>query len=153
MSSRKLSQLKADLLARATLNELTQEEKALNAKLAKGVSDIPVKKMMDQVLYIREELLPEIARKRGKTSPDYEFFGAVADSLIYAIIMADRFDGIEAKNTRLRIYSQLQRDHVELLERELLKFTTLEDLFFSSALDKYADKVKNRVDGLLKDKK
>jgi hypothetical protein len=153
LSSRKIAQLKADLLARATLNELTQEEKELNAKLAKGVEDIPVKRMMDQILYIRNELLPGIERKRGKSSPDYEFFAGVADSLIYAIIMADRFGGIEAQNTRLRIYSQLQRDHVELLERELQKFTTLEDLFYSSALDRYADMVKSRVDNLLKDKK
>jgi len=153
VSFRKISQLKADLLARATLNELTEEEKKTQAKVAKGITDIPVKKMMDQILYIREELLPGIEKKRGKSSPDYEFFEGVADSLIYAIIMADRFDHIEAKNTRLRMYSVLQRDHLELLEKELQKYTTLEDLIFTDFLDRYADSVKSRVESLLKDKK
>lgn len=134
------------------LREKTEEERARDKKTASGLDGIPVKKMMDQALYLKNELLPGIEKKRGKTHPDYEFFEGVMESLVYAVVLADRYETLERRNINLRIWKQLQQDNLEVMERELNKFQALEDLFLTDSLDRYADGVKARIADLLKGK-
>ena len=134
------------------LREKTEEERSRDKKMAAGLDGIPVKKMMDQTLYIDKELLPGIEEKRGKDHPDYEFFAGVRDSLLYAIILADRYETLETRNIHLRVWKQLQQENLDLLERELSKFQTLEELYLTDSMDRYAQGVKERVKDLLKPK-
>jgi hypothetical protein len=148
-----IEKYKADLKARLTLQELTAEEKTRNAKLGRGIADIPVARMIDQVNYINEQLLPAIKKKSGEKNADYEFFKSVSDSLLFAIILCDRHDGMEKRYVQLRLFTQFLQDRIPLLEQELEKYTTLEDILCTDALNAYADGVKSRVEGLLKRKK
>jgi hypothetical protein len=147
-----ISKLRRELLMKEALREKTEEERARDKKTAAALDGIPVKKMMDQALYLRNELLPAIEKKKNKTHPDYEFFNGVMESLVYAIILADRYDTLERRNINLRIWKQLQQDNLELMERELSKYQTLEELCLTESLDRYADGVKARVTDLLKGK-
>jgi len=153
MTSRDLAKLKADLLLLESLKEKTDEEKKSNEKLAKGIDDIPVKKMMDQALHIRNELLPRIKKKQGETSADYIFFEGVANNLLYAILVADRYDELMGRFTRAKVMQQLQLENITVLERELQKYCALEDLFLSTGLDKIAEGIKARAVELLKAKR
>lgn len=148
-----IEQIKADLLLKDSLREKTAEEKKRTEKMAKGLDGIPVKKMMDQALHIKNDLLPRIKKKSGETSADYLFFESVLNNLIYSIILADRYESLLSKNVHLRVHVQLQREQLELYERELSKFTTLEEIFFTDGMDKYIDSVKNRAESILKHKK
>lgn len=147
-----ISKLRRELLMKEALKEKTEEERARDKKTAAALNGIPVKKMMDQALYLRNELLPGIEKKRGKEHPDYEFFNGVMESLVYAIILADRYDTLERRNINLRIWKQLQQDNLELLEREVSKYQALEDLFLTDSLDRYAEGVKEHIKDLLKPK-
>jgi len=153
MKTRDLEKLKADLLLLESLREKSEDEKASNAKLAQGIRDIPVKKMMDQVLHIRNDLLPRIKKKNGETSGDYLFFEEVANHLLYAIMVADRYDELMGRFTRSKVMQQLQLENITVLERELQKYCLLEELFLTDGLNNIAEGVKRRAEALLKAKK
>lgn len=150
--SRGLDKIKHDILLKNATREKTSEDRENIKKHAAGLSGIPVKKMMDQAIHIDEEILPRIKKKSGEKSADYLFFDEVKDNLLYAIMLADRHDMLWRMNTQLKISHQISLENIAILEGELLKYTTLEDLFFSDALDKYADVIKQRAKDLLKGK-
>lgn len=150
--SRGLDKIKHEILLRWATGEQSPEEKENVKKHAAGLSGIPVKKMIDQAIYIDEELLPKIKKKGGEKSADYIFFQEVKENLLYAIMLADRHDHLWLRNTQLKVSHQIALENIAILEGELQKYTTLEDLFYSDALDKYADVIKKRAAELLKKK-
>jgi hypothetical protein len=153
MTSAELEKLKADLLLKDHIDKLVSGEENFERKAGAGVADIPVKKMHDQIQYIDKELLPRIEKKGGKKTADYEFFSQVRLSLIWAVILVDRHDFLNFRLVREKLGHTLCREHCELLEREITKYCTLEDLFLTTGLDHIARGVKDRVGALLKDAK
>ena len=148
--------MKAELLHKAQLADLVDDGTARKekARRAAGLSDVPVSQMIDQAIYIRDELLPAVEKKKGgRESADYEFFANVFRSLLYAIVLSDRYDFLNREVQHGKFAGVLVRERVEYLERELLKYTTLEDLYHSDALDLYAQGIKNRAEELLKRRK
>jgi hypothetical protein len=139
-----LEQIKADILYKDSLDAIGKGER--DKKATNGVRDVPVRKMMDAIQYIDKNLLPAVKKKSGDKSADYEFFTEVRDMLIWAILICDRYDALEGRWVRKRIEAALYKEWNELYEKELMKYTTLEDLFLTDALNVYAKGIKNRVD-------
>jgi|HubBroStandDraft_5_1064220.scaffolds.fasta_scaffold06679_6 hypothetical protein len=150
-----LDKLKQELMERHRMQQLLEPEKFKkeNEKLAKGIRDIPVQKFITHVQYIEKELMPAIEKRRGKDAPELKFFEEVCRSLVWAVILCDRYDYLEMKVTGLRLENTILRDNLALHEKELQKFGALEDIFFTDFLDRYADAVKSRAEGLLNKKK
>src|ERR1700749_652463 len=99
---------------------------------------MPGGKIRNQILYIEKNLLPEVERKRGgKSGPDYKFFESMIMSLKWALILYDRLDMLYRADSLLRLEKQLLSDRLQLYERELLKYTTLEDLYMRESLEGY----------------
>lgn len=146
-----LEKYKADLLARASLEELTAEERERIKHLAPGLKDIPVKKMIDAALYIREQLLPQIEKKSGKRD-DYKFFDGVADSLLWAIMLADRYRSMELMFGATKVSYQLLIERVALLERELAKYDAARDVMYTDSFDHYMRAIATRAEDLLRKK-
>src|SRR5579863_8425772 len=120
-----------------------EEHAAESKRLAKGLQDIPEKKMFDQLQYITKELLPAV-RKKGKAS-DAEFFEELSRSMAYAIILVERYDYLYGRFINSRIDVALLKDRLEMTERELEKYTTMEDLYLSDFLNRYSDVVAERI--------
>jgi len=150
-----LDKLKQELMERHRMQQLLEPEKFKkeNEKLAKGIRDIPVQKFITHVQYIEKELMPAIEKRRGKDATELKFFEEVCRSLVWAVILCDRYDYLEMKVTGLRLENTILRDNLALHEKELQKFGALEDIFFTDFLDRYADAVKSRAEGLLNKKK
>jgi len=136
-----LEKIKADLLLRQSLEDVAKSVR--DKKIGRGVNDIPVKKIIDAVDYIEKNLLPAVKKKGGEASADYEFFSSLIKYLLYAIVVTDRYDYLEGKYVRKLIEGQIQREHMELMERELRKYNALEDLYLTDALDLYAQRIKD----------
>jgi hypothetical protein len=142
--------LKADLLYKADLEEVA---KGNRSGLEDGLRNAPVKQMIDAANYIENNLLPAVKKKNGEKSADYIFFKEVVDYLAWAILLSDRYGQMEMRWIRQKLEIQLLKEHLELLERELQRYTTLEDVLLSSTLDVYAARVKAAVADRLKNKK
>jgi ATP phosphoribosyltransferase regulatory subunit HisZ len=144
--SETLEKLKRELLEKHQLWRIANpdEADAYSKKLADGIRDMPVKQMLDQLVYIEKELLPAIAKKKGREE-DYKFFESVGRSLAYAVILMDRYDYLHGKFINSRIQAALLLDHQQMIEKELERYTTMEDLLLSDCMNKYAEAIARRV--------
>ena len=116
------------------------------------MEDIPLRKFYDQAQYIEKTLLPAIEKKSGNTSADYKFFCDVYRSLLYSVMIVDRYNSLLLKMQQSRQMTHFLQGRVDLYERELLKYTTMEDIYLSDGMDKIAADVKRRVEDLLTNK-
>jgi hypothetical protein len=141
---------KVRLLAKDSLDDLTNGKRE---KLVRGMKEVPVSRMIDAVNYIDKNLLPAIKKKSGEKSADYEFFKEVIDHLLWAVVIVDRYEALEGRWVHQKLEIQLLREYTEMYEKELQKYTTVEDLLLSSTLDLYADRVKQQAADRLQNKK
>lgn len=111
---------------------------------------MPVKQMYDQALYIDKDLLPRIEQQKGKEHADYKFFKNVYRSLLWAIVVEDRHEWMLRKLQQSEQLKKIFEEKCLQAERELQRYTTLEDLYLSDSLDRMATIVKNNVDQLIK---
>jgi hypothetical protein len=137
-----------DKKTEAKIDELKTKNLADGGKF--NLDRIPVKKFFDQAQYIERVLLPKIKQSRGELSGDYNFFCDVYRSLLYAVMIVDRGDQVNRKLARTSQLLAFYRQASEDSERELLKYTTIEDLFLTDGMDKIAADIKRRVEELLK---
>jgi hypothetical protein len=115
------------------------------------MEDIPLRKFFDQAQYIEKTLLPAIEKKSGRGT-DFIFFTEVYKSLLYAVLLADRDRTLVIKLQQEKQFKEYYKCHAEILETELLKYTTLEDLFIGDGHAKIADGIRRRVEDLLTNK-
>lgn len=148
--SKSLDEIRRKILERHQLEEIANPDrnKKINEKLSAGIKDIPVSKMLEQLLYLENDLLPRLEKKGGKESADYKFFEAMGKSLVWSVILCDRYDFLYRQFISNKVMLQLATENVALFARELEKYSTLEEIFFTDAMDRYKETVKSRVDGL-----
>lgn len=154
--SKKLDEIKQELLDKQRLSEIVDpaRSKVTEEKMARGVRDIPVNRMIEQVNYLDKEILPKLEKRSGgKESADYKFFSSVCESLLYAVSACDRYDFMAKQLQYQKIQSQLLIENQAILEGELQKYSTIEEIYFQDGLRLIADGVKARVAALLKNKK
>jgi hypothetical protein len=116
------------------------------------MEDIPLRKFYDQAQYIEKTLLPAIEKKSGKTSVDYSFFCDVYRSLLYAVMIVDRDRSLVMKLQHFKQLNDFLQRRTDSAENELLKYTTLEDLYMTEAFDMMASGIRQRVENLLTNK-
>jgi hypothetical protein len=138
---------KMRLLAADSLKDLSSGERD---KLVKGMREVPVAKMIDAVNFIDKNLLPAVKKKSGDKSADFEFFTNVIDYLLWAIVIVDRYETLEMKWTGQKLEIQVLREYLQIYEKEIGKYTALEDLMLSSSLDLYAKRIKDAAADRLK---
>lgn len=135
------------------MNKIDEEKtKNLAAGGSFSLQDIPLRKFYDQAQYIEKTLLPQIKKTRGENSADYEFFTGVYRSLLYAVMIVDRDRTLIMKLQHATQMNAFLQARADLAERELMKYTTLEDLYLIDAGDKIAAGIAQRVGNLLTNK-
>jgi len=139
------------------MKELDKKVDAIKTNsLAEGgrfaFGDIPIRKFYDQAQYIEKTLLPAIERKSGSSSADYTFFCETYKCLLYGAIMIDRSELLMRKVQQLKQQLDILQARVDLAERELFKYITLEDLVLTESTDKIAKSVIAKIENSLKEK-
>jgi hypothetical protein len=143
----------ADLWLRASLRNANDENfKDQEKKIAAGFEAVSVNKIMAQVQQLENSVLPNIEKKSGNTSDNYKFWKSVYTSLLWALCLADRNEYMQLQMAKEKLLREFYQDHAEKLERELLKYCTLEDLFLQGGLQVQAEAVAQRVRDLLNKK-
>jgi hypothetical protein len=107
--------------------------------------DIPIRKFFDQSQYIEKSILPAVAKRSGSKSADYQFFSETVRCLLYGTVLIDRQNSLVMKTQQLKQLNELLQARVDLAEKELLKYTTMEDLLLTESMDKIAANVINRL--------
>ena len=150
-SNEGISKLMADLQWKRDLEE---SKKKKYAGALEAVKKMPFRKMQDEILYLQNNILPAIAaRKAGKDGPDYKFFQGLIESLKWALIMYDRLDVLMGRHSLLSLEKTILMERVALYEKELTKYTTMEDLYLSEMLDVIDKGVRDRIKTLTEGQK
>jgi hypothetical protein len=146
-----IDKIRADALLRASLDEV---KSAGEVKQVRGRLDqFPTKRMVDAVNYLDKNILPAIKKKSGEQSPDYVFFSSVVEMLLWAVLVKDRFDRLETRWVNEKVMGELMRENLVTLQRELDKYTTIEDVWLTEGLDHYMKGVQAHAETLLNRKK
>ena len=136
---------------KADISELTKER---HESLQKVMDAMPGGKIRSQILYLENNILPAVKAKRGgEGSADYVFFKSLIDSLKWALVMYDRNDRLMRESSLLRLRSVIMEQQLELSERELQKYTSLEDLYLSECLDHIDRGVRAKIEREVNGKK
>lgn len=150
-SNRATNMLIADLQMKTDLTE-AQREKYAGA--IEALKKMPGVRIRDQILYVQDQLLPTIAAKRGgKDTADYKFFESIIESLKWCLVLYDRMEALMRKDSLLHLERTLLLERIELYEKELLKYATLEDLYLTDMLDRVDEGVRARLKALSEGKK
>lgn len=154
-SIKEIEEIKRDLERQAMVNDLllTPEERILRQQVAKGIQDIPVRKIMDAALHMREVILPQIEKRSGTNSDNYKFFTGVYEYLLWAVVLVDRFESLNQMMVKQKILNTLLMQQSEALYAEIQKYCTLEDFFLSDGLRHVSEGYRKRAEELLKTKK
>jgi hypothetical protein len=147
-----LDKIKADLQAKAALEGLAEGDSSAMGKMRRELERAPIKVMIDQVNYIDKNLLPAIKKKGGETSADYVFFKSLCDSLLWAVLIKDRFDLAQRLYGSKVLELEVTRGIADTYKRELEKYTTTEDVWLTEALSFVIDGLKARAEALLNKK-
>lgn len=131
------------------LSELSLEDQK---KLVDGLQGVPIKQLYDQAQYIENILLPKILASRGVESEDYKFYKGVANSLIWAMFIVDRFEFLKSQYTTEQLFREFLQEQLIVYKSELDKYQTVEDMFMNLTYDKYSKAVGKRIENELKRK-
>lgn len=147
----KTGKLLADAQWKADLSEV---EKARYKESMKILEGMPGGKIRSQIQYIEKTLLPAVeSRRGGKASPDYVFFESLISSLRWCLVLYERVDALMRADTLMQLERQVLLERVQLYEKELNKFTTLEDLYMREMFEVYDRGVQERLRSVFEAKK
>jgi hypothetical protein len=134
--------------------DLTEAQRKVYASAIAALEKMPGAKIREQILYLEKNILPSVASRRGgEGSPDYVFFAGLIQSLQWVLIMYDRMDALMKKDSLLHLEGTILRERLALIERELTRYTTLEDLYLTDFVDKYDEAVRERLKAVVGAKK
>lgn len=121
-----LSKINATAISR-NLTTMTADEQA---RLQRGLDLIPVHKVLHHVEYLQNNLLPQLEKAKGLTHPDYIRFKSIQDALVWSINTNGYHDRMMMELSNERLLTEFYRAKCLFYERELLKYTTQEDLLY-----------------------
>lgn len=148
--SKDLDNLRASLQLKTDLN--ADRDKMCDAALA-VLKTMPGHRILSCVQYLEKNLIPAVERKGGKNSPDLAVFKECADLLKWAAILYDRLDNQTRTNSFLRLDITIMRERLVLMEAELVKYMTIEELHLTDAINHIEKGVRARIESDFKAKK
>lgn len=144
-----LTRIREQLLARATM-EAAEGKDVMDAqrKAMAQLEGYPVKRIVEIVQYLQEQILPSVKKRSGAASPEAVLFGEIVDVMFWALASADRVEYLTRRVGLAQLEKELLKDRVLLAEGELLKYQTAEDLLTTDALNTYVAAAKKRLQAM-----
>jgi hypothetical protein len=128
------------------LVELTQEQQR---DLVQGLKNVPISKMVQQIQYLQQQMLPQAEKKYGRDNENYKFYQGIVDTLIWSTFILDRYQTLETKYHNQNMMLKFYQQQCTFQEKELLKYTTIEDLILSDSLNDYSTAIGKRLQDLI----
>lgn len=115
-------------------SDLDAAGKTLHGEAMEVLKKMPGYRIDQCVQYLRNNLIPAVIRKSGEKSADLQVFRECVDLLLWGAVLYDRLDHQVRVNGLLRLEKQILIERLLLMESELTKYETVEDLHLTDAL-------------------
>ena len=112
-----------------TDNLVEESNKGNHTDFESGFKKMPIGKMFDQIQYLQNNVLPQAKLKLGEESESYQFYKSLVDSLMWGINAQSRFERLSERYSREKYMGAIMMKNRDDLERELMKYTTIEELY------------------------
>jgi len=148
-----LQKIRETIQGQIIAESLAGQSNGNTQQLHNGMAVVPESTLWALVQWMQEVQLPKIEQHRGKDSIEYKNYTGIRDAVIWSLYIAGQYENLLAKNTRDR---QLLGYYVEAnarLEKELLKYTTIEELLTSDAIEVFKQSIVSRALDILNVKK
>lgn len=135
-----LQQLRQKVMA----ENIAKQSAADTNKLIDALEIVPQHKMLEDAQYLMNDLVPRIQRSKGEDSAEYKFFRGLIDTIMWSIFIMERYENLLQKFQHTELLSEIYKGRMDLAERELLKYTTIEDLTRSNAIKDFQEAIMKR---------
>lgn len=96
--------------------------------ISKAYAAIPETKIINQAHYLKEYMLPKIAKSRGEQSEDYQFYFSLLQSLMYMLAVLGRDGRLRSQIANEKLLREFFQGKCIFYEGELQRYTSMEDL-------------------------
>ena len=135
------------------IRQKVMAENLLTAKeLSNALAAVPAMRIWADIQHVYHNVLPAIEKKTGVDSEQYKIFRGIVDSLIWAMHILTKYEQQILKIGNLQFENQLLREKLSLTERELLNYTTVEQLIKTDTLQDYAKAILKQAENMLNEK-
>lgn len=142
--------LKDKLTTRAVLEKIDGRDITDAERKALGrLNGLPVKRIIDIIQYLQNQIIPSLKKKSGSESKEVELFSEIVDLLFWSVASDDRARYAEKKVGLLVLERQLLADRLRLAEMELARYQTAEELLTTDFLEHYLDGARRRINELI----
>lgn len=142
--------IKNDIEKKAIVDNLIHEH---SQQLTNGLVEVPMKKIMEQILYLQNQMLPQALSKYGADNDNYKFYKGVVDSLIWTIVTYERATHWKKEFNFQRSATEFYRDESIRLRETLQKYHFAEDALLNQQdYESLMGRVKERMKDILSGK-
>lgn len=141
--------------------KLTAEQKAIienlvneqTQKLVDGFVQVPIDKMIQQILYLQEQALPKALEKYGAENENYKFYKGLVDTLMWATYVVERAAWWKNEWQQQRLALEFFRNEAIRYRNELQKYQFTEDtLLLQEDFNQAQQRVAKRMEDILSGK-
>lgn len=131
---------------------LAKQSNGNTQQLHNALAVVPESKMYNLMIWLHEVLLPKIAQSRGVDSDEYKNHEAIRDAVIWSLHISGAYEKLLFKNTKDLQLLGYYIEKCAFLERELQKYTTVEQLITNETADVYRQSVISKAVDILNKK-
>jgi len=146
-----LEQIRENIRGKVFVDNLVKQSNGNKQKLFNAMAIVPETKIWNLVQWMHEVILPKIAVARGEDSVEFGNYTAIRDALIMAMYISGAYERQLLQHGHLQLENQLLRERVVIAERELQRFTTVEELAIKDGIQVYQDSLIQRALNMLSD--
>lgn len=143
-----LEEVQQEIKKRAVTRNLVDQQ-AHDDKLVEGLRNVPQRQLLEKAQYLENVILPKVEQSTGTESENYKFYRGLQDAILWCLLIMDRYDFLQRKFAEVNMQNKWLQEEVKRYENELLKYTTMEDLLYTDAMDQYKKAVMTRAENLL----
>lgn len=129
------------------LNDLPEESKWI---VMEGLPHIPQARIYQLILQLEQDILRKVVVKKGVDSDEYKFFVQIKNILYQAGESVHLIETINNELLGFKQYNQFLHERNSVLEKEVNRFRTIEELHADGVLEAYIARTKEILANELK---
>ena len=141
------SDIQLEIEKNAIVENLIHEH---SQQLSNGLVEVPINKIMQQILYLQNHSLPLALQKFGADNENYRFYKGIVDSLIWTLVCYERAAYWKKEWNFQRTTTEVFRNESIRLRETLQKYHFAEDALLNQQdYDKLMATVKERMKDII----
>lgn len=134
------------------VEKLAGQSNGNSQPLYNAMAVVPEAKIWGLVQWMHEVILPKVLQHRGAESAEYKNYEGIRDALIWAMYICNASEQQQLKIGNDKMLIEFLQQRCALLDRELTRYTTAEQLLATDSVQLYQKSIVARAIDMLETK-